>query len=292
MKRLLPLLAALAIAITSLAADKAFLGVVPDKSKSVEAQGFKGTGLLIKQVVAKGPAAQAGMKGGDVLTHFNGKLVEDGDDLSFFLRRARPGDKVTLEWVRGDARQKAAATLSARSEPEAVATGRSGLGKALDDTAFLGVGSLAINSNLLTYFGVTEGHGILIDAVVKGSPAERAGLKVGDILVNLDGRAVDSPGRLRRLMESYEPGAKVRLDLVRNRKPLVVDIVFSARDRSGLDELDMPVLPDLLGMPALPPLPELPSLEGLGSFPGRAAVESCLEVLRRLIGSPLVILEI
>jgi S1-C subfamily serine protease len=292
MKRLAFLLVVLISAIVAQAADHAFLGVVPDKSIEVNVQGYSGAGLLLKQVVAKGPASLAGLRGGDILTHFNGKPLEDSDDLSFFLRKAKPGDKVSLDWVRDNARMKGTAKLGARDVPET--SGKSSaqdMARSLTSTAFLGIGSLAINQNLLAYFGVKEGHGILIDAIVKGSPAEKAGLKVGDVLVDMDGHAVDSPGRLRRLMETYRPGAKARLTLVRSRQPVTVDIVFSNRDSSCLDQLDLPGLPDVPGMPEMPRLPELPDLEGLGNYPGRAAVDSTLDLLRRFIGPPLALLE-
>jgi S1-C subfamily serine protease len=289
MNRLILLLAALAVALMAEAAEYSFLGVIPDKSTTINAQGFSGTGLQIRGVVAKSPAAQVGLRGGDILTHFNGKPVEDGDDLTFFLRKVRPGDKVSLDWVRGDNRMKGAAKLSARREPEAPAPPREDLGRALSRTAFLGVGSLAINDNLLEHFGVKEGHGILIDAIVKGSPAEKAGLRVGDVLVDLDGRAVDSPGRLRRLMESVRPGTKVRLNLVRNRQPLAVDVVVTDRDSSLLEGLEPPTP----GEPALPEVPGLPGLPDLGllrGFPGSVAAGAVHWVVR-LLEQPLALLE-
>ncbi|MDP2361918.1 MAG: PDZ domain-containing protein [bacterium] len=291
MKHLTFLLVVVLLSCTSRAAEHAFLGIVPEKSVPVNAQGFSGAGLLIKQVVAKGPAAEVGIKGGDILTHFNGKPIEDGDDLSFFLRRSKPGDKVSLDWIRGDSRQKGDVRLGARDEPELRAKAVAQLGKAMGNTAYLGIGSLSINNNLLTYFGVKENHGILIDAVVKGSPADKAGLKVGDVLVSLDGRAVDSPGRLRRLLQDYRPGAKARLELVRNRQVLQVDLVIGSREQSSLDPLESPRLPKLRGMPEMPDWPELPSVDVLGDLPGRVAVDSTLNLLRRLIGPPLALLE-
>lgn len=292
MRRLTLLLAALFAVLVAQAADPSFLGVVPDKSIDISVQGFSGTGLLLKQVVAKGPAAQAGLRGGDILTHFNGKPIEDGDDLSFFLRKARPGAKVSLDWVRENGRMKGVAKLTARAGGDAkVIIAREDLGRALTSTAFLGIGSLAVNENLLNWLGVKQGHGILIDAIVKGSPAERAGLRVGDVLVNLDDRAVDSPGRLRRVLETCRPGAKVRLSLVRSRQPLTVDVVLGDRDSSMLDHLELPSLPEMTGMPEPPRLPELPDLKALGEFPGRAAVDSTLELVKRLLGKPLAMLE-
>jgi S1-C subfamily serine protease len=272
-------------------AQTAFLGIIPEKSVDVQVQGYNGTGLMLKQVVAKTPAADGGLKAGDVLILFDGKPVEDGDDLTFFLRKSNPGDRVTLEWVRGGARQKGAVKLGSREEPDVKikVMGKEIASINLDDSAFLGIGSLSINDNLLKHFGVKDDHGILIDAVVKGSPAERAGVRVGDVLVELDGHAVESPGRLRRLLEDRKPGDKVRLRLVRDRQNLVVDVVLADRDRAELKlELELPELPEL---PELARITELPDWRGPGDFPGRAAIVSTLELIKRLAGTPLTLLE-
>jgi len=289
MKRSWFVIALLVVTLVSRAAEHAFLGVVPDKSVDVAGAGDKG--LRISEVVAKGPAAKAGLKSGDVLISFNGKALEDGDDLSFFLKKARPGDKVNLEWMRNGTRQKGVAVLSPRDKPDvSVKVLGKEFGTSLDDSAFLGVGSLAINSDLLSHFGVQGGHGILIDQVIKNSPAAKAGLKVGDVLVNLDGHSVDSPGRLRSLMRSYKPGAKVRLEVVRNRQMLKVDLVFASRDQGRLEEDEVPS-----GAPLQALLPQLPQADGAVTLhlrtPLGVAVDSTLKVLARLVRLPKDILE-
>ena len=294
MKRISLLLAVCLLILTARAADYAFLGVVPEKAVKVKVSGYSGIGLQLKQVVAKGPAAEAGLRAGDILITFNGKPIEDGDDLTFFLRKAHSGEKATLEWVRNAERQKGVVRLGSRNQPDiSVKVLGVDIGSSLKNTAFLGIGTLAVNDNLLQHFGVKDGHGILIDAIVKGSPAEKAGLRVGDVLVDLDGRAVDSPGRLRRLMEECRPGSKARLRLVRDRQILNVDIVFADRDSSELDEPgdDMPQIPEYPGMPFLPGLPQVQELNGMGNFPGRAAIDSTLNLIKRLVGTPLAMLE-
>lgn len=272
-------------------AQTAFLGIIPEKPVEVHAQGFQGKGLMLKQVVAKTPAAEAGLKAGDVLIHFDGKPVEDGDDLTFFLRQSTPGDRVDLEWVRGGERRKGVVKLGSRDEPDlkVKVMGKEIASLTLDDSAFLGIGSLSINDNLLKHYGVKEGHGILIDAVVKGSPAERAGVRVGDVLVEIDGHAVESPGRLRRLLEDHKPGDKVRLRLVRDRQGLMVDVVLADRDRAELDlELPLPELPDL---PELPPLPDIPELDGMGRIPGQAALTATMDLIKKLAARPRILRE-
>jgi S1-C subfamily serine protease len=289
MNRMWIFVALLLVALSAQAAEHAFLGVVPDKS--VDVAGSADQGLRLSEVVAKGPAAKAGLKAGDVLISFNGKVIEDGDDLSFFLKKARPGDKVALEWMRNGARQKGLAVLSPRDKPDvSVKILGKEFGNTLDDGAFLGVGSLAINSDLLVHFGVKAGHGILIDQVIKGSPAAKAGIKVGDVLVNLDGRGVDSPGRLRSLMSSFKGGDNVRLEVVRNRQLLNVEVVLANRDQSMLEPLEQDAFAPLEG--SLPPLLALPqvAMDALLQ-PVTIMVDASLGTLTRLVRLPAFILE-
>lgn len=289
MKRHWILIALFVVTLVSRAAEHAFLGVVPDKSVEVAGTSFKG--LRISEVVAKGPAAKAGLKSGDVLLTFNGKTLEDGDDLSFFLKKARAGDRVSLEWMRSGARQKGVAVLAPRDKPDvSVKVLGKEFGRSADDAAFLGVGSLAINSELLRHFGVEGGHGILIDQVIKASPAARAGVKVGDVLVNLDGRSVDSPGRLRSLMSSYKAGARVRVELVRNRQLMKVDITLSNRDQSSLELDENQELWDQEALvPELPELSNLPRAVQLNLDRPLAALGSALKQLMQ--GLPIFNLE-
>lgn len=275
----------------SQAAEKAFLGVVPDKATRVEADEFTGTGLRISKIVDGGPAEKAGMRSGDILTHFAGKPIKDGDDLSFFLRKVDPGDEVELRWVHNRAVKEGTAVLISTDEPEVKfqIMGKD-LVSTFDNRAFLGISTLSINKNLLDHFGVVQGHGILIDSVVRGSAAETAGLQVGDVLVEIDGSAVDSPGRLRRLIQKYKPGSQITLTVVRDRISFNLPVALGDRDMSDASpRLRLPADPNAPALPGLPEMPQLPErLRGdVRLFPGMKGIETSCRVLKELFGAPL-----
>ncbi len=94
-----------------------------------------------------------------------------------------------------------------------------------DDRAFLGVYTRELDDPLREALGFDE-DGVLVEDVVKGSAADEAGVKAGDILVTLDGRAITSPQRLRRLITKYDPGDTVKLEVWRKGKRVKMDIAL------------------------------------------------------------------
>ena len=73
-----------------------------------------------------------------------------------------------------------------------------------------------LTSDVADYFGLASTRGVVVNEVVEGSPAQSAGLEVGDIILKINGRDVEGMGQLRNSIASIEPGTTV--DLVVNRK--------------------------------------------------------------------------
>lgn len=89
--------------------------------------------------------------------------------------------------------------------------------------AFLGVGTMPMSPELRAHFGAPKERGVLVDRIEPGSAAEAAGVKVGDVLTALEDEPVADGVELLRAVRRHEPGAKVRVALVRDRKPLTVE---------------------------------------------------------------------
>ena len=81
---------------------------------------------------------------------------------------------------------------------------------------WLGVSIQPLTPELAKSFGVTETKGALVASVQDGSPAERAGVKPGDVIVRYDGKPVDSPRALPGLVANTEIGKAVDLSVVRD----------------------------------------------------------------------------
>ena len=100
---------------------------------------------------------------------------------------------------------------------------------------YLGVGLIDLTPELRTHFGVPDENGVMVSKVEAGSPAEKAGIKVGDILTRLDGKAAGTSFDVRHRIRSAEDGAQTTIELWRGGKVQTVTATLEKRDRPELD---------------------------------------------------------
>jgi serine protease Do len=94
---------------------------------------------------------------------------------------------------------------------------------------WLGVGIQPVTADLAAKFGVTEGEGVLVNEVFENDPAARAGIKPGDIITKVDGKAVETPNMLSRLIAGLPPGATARIEVVRDGRRQLLPVPLSER---------------------------------------------------------------
>jgi serine protease Do len=94
----------------------------------------------------------------------------------------------------------------------------------------LGVQIQTLSPQLAEYFGVKDG-GVLVANVTKDSPAEKAGLKAGDVITSLDGDRVDDAGAL--MNELREKSGEVSVGIVRDKKDLTITIMIEPSPSRG-----------------------------------------------------------
>jgi len=83
-------------------------------------------------------------------------------------------------------------------------------------SAFLGVEVLSVNTVIAEQLSLPGDCGVLVNGVVDGSPAQKAGLQRGDSLISMDSKAVEDIDGFRRLIAKYNPGDNVRIAYIRN----------------------------------------------------------------------------
>ncbi len=92
---------------------------------------------------------------------------------------------------------------------------------------WLGVSIQEVTADLAEEFGVKELAGALVSGVMKGSPAEKAGIKQGDVILQYDGRDVEDTGHLRNMVSQTPIGKKVIIRLLRRKQERAVTVVIA-----------------------------------------------------------------
>jgi serine protease Do len=191
---------------------RGFLGVMIQDVTPALARQFKlkeSRGALVSDVVPKGPADKAGLQNGDVVQEINGKAVRDSRHLKLEVARLQPGDSVPLKILR-DGSVK---TLNVKvaevpgSEPLAKAD------SAGSDTETLkGVAVTDLDARTRQQFKIPENvKGALLTDVDATSAAHEAGLKPGDVILEINRQSVKSAEDAVRLTEN----PKDRITLLR-----------------------------------------------------------------------------
>jgi PDZ domain len=100
---------------------------------------------------------------------------------------------------------------------------------------YLGVGLTEMTSELRTHFGAPEDAGVMVSSVETGSPADKAGLEVGDIVARIDGKDVKSSWDVRARVRDFEEGQQVPLEVWRDGKVQTLSAAIALRERPELD---------------------------------------------------------
>lgn len=100
----------------------------------------------------------------------------------------------------------------------------------------LGVSIQNLTNELAQYFGLNKTSGVLISHVYENSAADKAGLKIEDIIVKYDGKPVDDAGALRNLVAGSTPGTKIKIEYLRNGKKQSTTVTIGAQKNETKNE--------------------------------------------------------
>ncbi|MFB6262001.1 MAG: PDZ domain-containing protein, partial [Bradymonadaceae bacterium] len=187
-------------------------------------------GVLIGSVQEGLPAAKAGLKRGDVITHFDGERIKSIQDLMFAVAETDPGTTVTVEVLRDGEKKTFELTVDSRPDARHAGRGRGGSsdGKA-DGTDRLGVEVAPVEGRLARRLGVEPGRGVVVRKVERGSPAGRA-LKRGDVILRVGSKTIGSPSELDEALSNYESGEVVRMRVMRRGTAIFVAVRLGNRE--------------------------------------------------------------
>jgi serine protease Do len=111
------------------------------------------------------------------------------------------------------------------------------------ERGWLGASIQPLDRDLAAHLDIPSATGVIVNSVAEGSPAERAGLRAGDVLTDFAGRSVEAEkeedlGDFQRRVARIEPGAEVRLGLLRDGKAKTADVTLAAQPKVEPAEAD------------------------------------------------------
>lgn len=234
-----------------------FLGVGVREVDSERAKALKLSGeygVEITKVDEASPAEKAGLKVGDVVQSYNGQRVEGTEQFVRMVRETPAGRTAQLGIVRSGAQQTLSATIAARKSSAVFMSGPGGKSVTIPNferhmeftmpdipkatmswrSSMLGVEAEALKgSQLASFFGVSEG--VLVRGVIKDTAAEKAGIKAGDVIVKIEGTAVEAPRDITTAINAARKDGKktVSISLIRDRKETTVSAALEDESSSA-----------------------------------------------------------
>ncbi|HUQ93597.1 MAG TPA: PDZ domain-containing protein [Bryobacteraceae bacterium] len=208
--------------------QRSFLGVAvvevtTERAKALQLREERG--VEVTRIEDDSPASRAGLRLHDVVLEYQGQRVEGTEQFVRLVRETPAGREVKLLISRNGQPQTVTAAVAAR-RMKGLDLGELNIAiPRIPDLKWrsspLGVEAESLNSQLAEFFGVKEG--VLVRSVAKGSPAEKAGMKAGDVIVKVDDRKVASPLEIVRTIRSR--GQKsVPVAIVREKKETTVTV--------------------------------------------------------------------
>ncbi len=204
--------------------------VTAEKARELKLPAHRG--VLVGEVEADSAAAKAGIKEGDVISEFNGQRVEGTVQFRRLVRETLVGRAVPVTLWRDGRTQSVQVEMGSRR-----AQSRHRIENRLRDrivvapdvhiealprfelfasrTPTLGISGEDLQGELGKYFNAPEGEGVLVKQVFEGTPAEKAGMKAGDVITHIEGDRIKSVSDLRAKLREKRETKSVKVDILR-----------------------------------------------------------------------------
>ncbi len=224
--------------------NKAMLGVTTEKTEQ---------GVEVQDVTRESAAAKAGLKEKDVITKVDDKKIEDPDDLSAAIKAHKPGDKVTITFLRDKKEQKVSAELTKWKGAGAWSIGPDGNFKMnlegmnfdkvmpkvhvtpdvkvpMERYRFYTGGTPKLG---LSVQDTDDGKGVKVIGVDDESNAEKAGIKEDDVITEVDGKSVNNADDMVKVIKDNKDKVSVMVKLLRNGKTQNIEVKMPRKLKSA-----------------------------------------------------------
>lgn len=203
--------------------NRAMLGVTTDKTEG---------GAIVEEVTKESAAEKAGLKKGDVITRIDDMKITSPDDLSAAVKKHKPGDKVTVTYLRDKKEQKLTTELTKWKGTNIYTT--NGFNMNMDRMEFP---RISVTPEVRAYgyrtgtpkLGVSvqdaeDGKGVKVLDVDEDGNAAKAGLKEDDVITDIDGQAVNSADEVAKIIREAKDKISVKMKVQRKGKTETIDV--------------------------------------------------------------------
>lgn len=209
-------------------------------------------GALILEVIKDSEAEKIGLKKNDIIIEFDGQKVTGAEQLHDLfkdideekevdIKISRNGQEMDFNGKLKPLKDEQSVNVSIDDEelevilndlPDPVRISRlHGLHFMNNKGGFLGVQTDDLSESLQDYFEVD--YGVLIKEVIKDSPAEKAGLKAGDVIMKIEGKEIHDFSDLTRSLNYYDPDDEVKIEYSRKGSKKSLKVVLGKKEGFG-----------------------------------------------------------
>ena len=178
--------------------------VTPELAESLGME--KSQGALVANVSKDGPADKSGVKVGDVIVEFDGKEIKDSGDLPIIVARTPVDKKVRMKVLRDKKDLTLNVAVGELKDEEVVASA--------PEKGEMGLTVQRLTPQIAESLGLEKAEGIVVSAVEPGSAADEAGIRRGDVIVEIDRKAIRNLEEYKKSIATVRKGKGV-LFLVR-----------------------------------------------------------------------------
>jgi serine protease Do len=187
---------------------RGWLGVMIQKITPGLAESFglkDEKGALVADVTSGGPAEKAGIKRGDVIVSFDGKDIKDWSDLPTIVAATPVGKRVEVKVIR-EGKEKSFNVTIAELDDEKLARGSAPTDSKVVE---LGLTVQELTPEIAERLGLSEQEGVVVSGVEDESPASEAGLRPGDLILEINRVKVNNVNDYRRVVRDVDKGEMV-----------------------------------------------------------------------------------
>jgi serine protease Do len=201
--------------------SRSWLGVSIQPVTPELARGFNlpdAKGALVASVTEDSPAMKAGLKPGDVIVEYDGRKVARSDELPRLVAETPTGREVSITVLREGKTTTLQARVARLDEPDLKVASEVG------DRGTLGVAVDPVTPEIAKQLGLKDARGVVVKRVEDGSPAANAGIRPGDVILEVDRQPVKDVAGLRQLIDRHAKGTPMVMLLKRQDATLYVAV--------------------------------------------------------------------